>query len=149
MVQNMTNETFSGDAEQVLGDSELRFYARSYMAQKTADENFLRWEACHAAALLLDREPDRFYAEYGLAGRQLAEGARVAARRMALLLAEAPTGLRDVLALKIHAFESMAPLPDEGERSNTIFMIEAAMKADAERLGIVLLPLSQPHGRTQ
>lgn len=145
----MTNETLSGDTEQVLGDSEMRFYARSYMAQKSPDENFLRWETCHAAALLLGREPDRCYADYGLNGRQLAEGARIAARRMAMLLAEAPTGLREVLALKIHTFEAMAPLLDEGVRSNAIFMIEAAMKADAERLGIVLLPLSQPHGRAQ
>ncbi|MCU4178625.1 hypothetical protein [Bosea sp. BH3] len=145
----MTNETSSGEPEQTLGDGELRFYARSYMAQKTADENFLRWESCHTAAILLDREPDRPYPDYGLNGRQLAEGARIAARRMALLLAEAPTGLREVLARKIHTFEAMAPLQDEGTRSNAIFMIEGAMKRDAEQLGIVLLPLSNRPGRAQ
>jgi hypothetical protein len=68
---------------------------------------------------------------------------------MALLLAEAPTELRAVLALKIHTFESMALLESEGTRSNAIFMVEAAMKNDAERLGIVLTPLPHPPGRAQ
>lgn len=145
----MTNETFAGGTEELPSDDQMRLYARAYAAQKPADEIFQRWEACHIDALMLDQAPDRFHADYGLNGRQLAEGARIAARRMALLLAETPTGLREVLALKIHVFESMAQLPDEGTRSNAIFMIETAMKTDAERLDIVLLPLSQPHGRAQ
>lgn len=143
----MINEDFAADA--LPDDGEMRFYARAYAAQQPADALYHRWEACHAHALLFERSPDRFHVEYGLNNRQCAEGARVAARRMAMLLAEVPTGLREVLALKIHSFEAMAQLEHEGTRSNAIFMVEAAMKADAERLGIVLLPLSDRPGRAQ
>ncbi|WP_326874330.1 hypothetical protein [Bosea sp. (in: a-proteobacteria)] len=145
----MTNETFADGHGTPPDDDQMRLYARAYATQKTADEIFLRWEACHADALQLDQAPDRFHGDYGLNGRQLAEGARIAARRMALVLAEAPTELRAVLALKIHAYESMAQLDGEGTRSNAIFMVEAAMKADAERLDIVLMPLPHPPRQAQ
>ena len=149
MDQNMTTNEPAGSSEALPNDSEMRLYARAYAGAMTADELFLRWESHLAHATLLERAPDRSYADYGLSGRQMAEGARIAARRMALLLAEAPTALRAVLALKVHTFEAMAPLDGEGSHSNTIFMVEAAMKADAERLDIVLLPLDRPFGPTQ
>ena len=145
----MTNETFADAHGNLPDDDQMRLYARAYATHKTADDLFLRWEACHSDAFVLEEAPDHFHADYGLNGRQLAEGARIAARRMALLLAEAPTELRAVLALKIHVFESMAQLDGEGARSNAIFMVEAAMKNDAERLGIVLTPLPHPPGRAQ
>jgi len=68
---------------------------------------------------------------------------------MALLMGETPTPLREVLALKVHAYEAMGQLEGEVARSHAVIMLEAAMKADAERLGIVLMPLDQPFGRTQ
>ncbi|KRE09936.1 hypothetical protein ASE63_05390 [Bosea sp. Root381] len=145
----MPENDFAADNAAFPNDAEMRLYARAFEASMTADELFLRWESYLAHAMLLDQSPDCFHADYGLNGRQLAEGARIAARRMALLLAEAPTQLRAVLALKVHTFEAMAPLDGEGNRSNAIFMVEAAMKADAERLDIVLLPLDRPIGPTQ
>lgn len=63
------------------------------------------------------------------------------------MLAETRTDLRKVLALKIHTFEAMAQILTEGTTSNAIYMVEAAMKSNAERLGIVLLLL--PHAPTQ
>lgn len=145
----MTNETFAAGHGNLPDDDQMRLYARAYATHKTADDLFLRWEACHSDAFVLEQAADHFHSDYGLNGRQLAEGARIAARRMALLLAEAPTELRAVLALKIHTFESMALLESEGTRPNAIFMVEAAMKNDAERLGIVLIPLPHPPGREQ
>lgn len=130
-------------------DDELALYARAYRGVLTADELFLRFEAHAANAQLLEQTPERFDGEHGLSGRQLAEGARMAARRMAILLAEAPTSLREVLALKVHVFETMVQMPDEITRSNAAIMLEAAMKADGEMLGIVLLPLDAPFGPRQ
>lgn len=130
-------------------DAEMRLYARAYSSSKTPDELFLSWESYLAHSLLFEQSPNRFYDDYGLNGRQLAQGARIAARRMALLLAEAPTQLRAVLGLKVHIYEAMAQIEGEGTSSNTIFMIETAMRTDAERLDIALLPLSGPRGRTQ
>jgi len=43
----------------------------------------------------------------------------------------------------------MGQLEREVARSHAVVMIEAAMKADAEHLNIVLVPLDQPFGRTQ
>lgn len=149
MDEKMTTKESAGCHDALPNDSEMRLYARAYTSSMTADELFLRWESHLAHAMLLEQAPDRSYQDHGLNGRQLAQGARIAARRMALLLAEAPTALRPVLALKIHTFEAMAPLDGEGSHSNTIFMVEAAMKADAERLDIVLLPLDRPFGPTQ
>lgn len=93
--------------------------------------------------------PERFYEEYRLNGRQLAEGALIAMRRMALLLGEEPTRLREVLGLKVHAYETMGQRADEVAQSHAVIMLEVAMKADADRLGIVMLPLPAPFGRTQ
>jgi hypothetical protein len=128
---------------------ELALYARAYRGALTADELFERCEAYAAHARLIEQTPERFDGELGLSGRQLAEGARMAARRMAILLAEAPTALREVLALKVHVFGSLIQLPDEVARSNAAVMIEAGMKADGERAGVVLIPLDAPFGRRQ
>ncbi len=130
-------------------DDELALYARAYRGMLTADELFLRFESHAAHAKLIEQVPDRFDGEQGLSGRQLSEGARMAARRMAILLAEAPTTLREVLALKVHVFETLIQMKDEVARSNAAIMLEAAMRADGERLGIVLIPLDQPFGPTQ
>lgn len=128
---------------------ELALYARAYLGALSADELFLRFETSAAHARLIEAAPERFDGAQGLTGRQLEEGARIAARRMAILLAEAPTALREVLALKVHTFETLIQMEDEVARSNTAIMLEAAMRADGERLGIVLIPLDAPFGRTQ
>ncbi len=130
-------------------DDELALYARAYRGMLTPDELFLRFEAQAAHVRLIEAAPERFDGEHGLNGRQLAEGARMAARRMAILLAEAPTTLREVLALKVHVFETLIQMEDEVARSNAAIMLEAAMRADGERQGIVLIPLDTPFGRTQ
>ncbi|WP_156410471.1 hypothetical protein [Bosea sp. Root381] len=145
----MTTKDFAGSNEALPNDAEMRLYARAYSGRMAADELFLRWEAHLAHGLLLEQAPDRDYPEYGLNSHQLAEGARLAARRMALLLAEAPAEVREVLAMKIHVFETMAQLPTEGTASNTIFMVETAMKSDAERFNIVLLPMSHRPAQAQ
>ncbi|MCP4560768.1 MAG: hypothetical protein GY873_13725 [Bosea sp.] len=144
----MTTKTTGADSARP-EDHEMRLYARAYASPQSADSLFLKWEAAHAHAMLLDESPERLFSDYGLNGRQLAEGARIAARRMALLMAETPTTLREVLALKVHAYETMGQVEGEVARSHAVIMVEAAMKADAERLNIVLLPLDQPFGRTQ
>ncbi|AMJ59934.1 hypothetical protein AXW83_06165 [Bosea sp. PAMC 26642] len=146
---NMTTKNFAGGDEALPEDSEMRLYARAYASPQSADALFLKWETAHAHAMLLGEAPERVFSDHGLNGQQLAEGARIAARRMALLMAEAPTTLRDVLALKVHAYEAMGQLKGEVARSHAVIMIEAAMKADAERLNMVLMPLDQPFGRTQ
>lgn len=130
-------------------DDEIALYARAYQEMLSADELFLRFDAHAANAKLIEQAPECFDGEHGLRGRQLAEGARMAARRMAILLAEAPTTLREVLALKVHVFETLIQMSDEVARSNAAIMLEAAMKADGERLGIVLIPLDRPFGPTQ
>lgn len=146
---NMTTKNLAGGDEALPEDSEMRLYARAYASPQSADALFLKWETAHAHAMLLDASPERFFSDHGLNGRQLAEGARIAARRMVLLMAETPTTLREVLALKVHAYEAMGQLEREVARSHAVVMIEAAMKADAEHLNIVLVPLDQPFGRTQ
>lgn len=130
-------------------EDELALYARAYRGALRADQLFERFEAHTAHASRIEAEPGRFDGEQGLSGRQLAEGARMAARRMAILLAETPTALREVLALKVHVFESLIQLPDEVARSNAAVMVEAAMRADGERAGVVLIPLDAPFGPTQ
>ena len=145
----MTTKNFAGGDEALPEDSERRLYARAYASPQSGDALFLKWEAAHAHAMLLGEAPERIFSDYGLNGRQLAEGARIAARRMALLMAETPTPLHEVLALKVHAYEAMGQLEGEIARSHAVVMIEAAMKADAEHLNIVLMPLDQPFGRTQ
>lgn len=130
-------------------NDELALYARAYRGMLTADELFLRFEAHAANARLIEHAREHFDGEQGLNGGQLAEGARMAARRMAILLAEAPTALREVLALKVHVFETLIQMEDEVARSNAAIMLEAAMRADGERLGVVLIPLDRPFGTTQ
>ena len=131
------------------GDGELRFYARAFTMGKTPAELFGRWDTYQSHAMLLANGKDNLHAEYGLDGRQLAAGALIAARRMALLLAEEPASSRQVLALKIHVVETMARNAGEATTSHALAMIEAALKADAERLGVVLPPVSAVRGRTQ
>lgn len=130
-------------------DDELALYARAYRGMLTPDELFLRFEAHAAHFKLIEEAPERFGGQHGLSGRQLAEGARMAARRMAILLAEGPTALREVLALKVHAFETLVQMEGEVSRSNAALMLEAAMRADGERQGIVLIPLDAPLGPVQ
>ena len=149
MDDEMTTKNFAGGNEALPEDSEMRLYARAYASPQSADALFLKWETAHAHAMLLDELPERVFSDHGLNGRQLAEGARIAARRMALLMAEAPTTLREVLALKVHIYETMGQIEGEVARSHAVIMLEAAMKADAEHLNVVLLPLDQPFGRTQ
>lgn len=130
-------------------EDEFALYARAYREVLSTDELYLRFETSAAHARLIEAAPERFDGEQGLSGRQLAEGARMAARRMAILLAEAPTALREVLALKVHIFETLIQMEDEVARSNAAVMVEAGMKADGERAGVVLIPLDAPFGQTQ
>ncbi len=130
-------------------DDELGLYARAYRGVLSADELFLRFETSAAHARLIEAAPERFEGTQGLSGRQLAEGARMAARRMAILLAEHPTSMREILALKVHVFETLIQLPEEVARSNAAVMVEAAMRADGERARVVLIPLDAPFGPTQ
>lgn len=142
----MKNENF-GSGDDAPQDADLRLYARALSGAITADELFLRTETHLAHSLLLSQAPDRHYPEYRLTGRQLSQGALIAARRMALLLSEMPTGLREVLALRIHLHEAMSVLEGETTASNAVHMIAASIKVDAERLGVELLPWSHPRGR--
>ncbi|TAJ33791.1 hypothetical protein [Bosea sp. (in: a-proteobacteria)] len=130
-------------------DGEMRLYARAYKACKPVDDLLATWQVHHAHAALLERKPDRFHPEYGLNQHQLAAGARIAAERMALLIAEAPATERVALAHKIHVFETMIVQPGRNEASNVLVMVEAAMKEDAARLGILLMPLDAAFARTQ
>ena len=130
-------------------DGEMRLYARAYSARKPVAELLAEWQVHNAHSALLEREPDRFYPEYQLNGRQLAADAQIAAARMALLLAEAPATERLALARKIHVFEAMIAQPGRHEASNLFVMIEAAMKEDAARLEIVLVPIDAAFARTQ
>ncbi len=141
-------ETILGGDTALPADDELRLYQRAYLSQQQADTLFLRWEACMAHARLLEANPDKTYADYGgLNGRQLGEGARAAARRFALVLAEAPAFEHAILSLKIAVYEEMARDKDEYRRSRVSIMIEAAMLADAADLHVVLTkvpPGSEP-----
>lgn len=131
--------SYSGADAALPDDDEMRLYQRAYLTQHQADTLYLRWEACMAHAMLLEQNAARLYPDHGdLNGRQLGEGARSAARRFALLLAEHPAFAEQVLALKIAIYEAMARDDDETRRSHTYLMIEMAMHADAKRLGIVL-----------
>lgn len=143
---DMKNESF-GSGDDAPQDADLRLYARAWSGAMTADELFLRAETYLAHSLLIGRDLDRSYPEHRLTGHQLSRGALIAARRMALLLSEMPTGLREVLALRIHLHEAMSVLESETTASNAVHMIGAAIKADAERLGVEFLPLAHPRGR--
>jgi hypothetical protein len=137
----MTTKTTSADNARP-DDDEMRLYQRAYTTQQQPDTLYLRWEACMAHALLLEQEPGRIYGDYGdLNGRQLGEGARRAARRFAVLLAEPPAMAEAILELKITIYEAMARDDDEMRRSRAATMIEMAMHQDARDLGIVLTKL--------
>lgn len=140
------NENF-GSGDDAPQDADLRLYARAWSGTMSPDELFLRWETHLAHSLLIGRDPARPYPEYRLTGHQLSQGALIAARRMALLLSEMPTGVREVLALRIHIHEAMSALESETTASNAVHMIGAAINADAERLGVGFLPLAHPRGR--
>lgn len=140
----MTDMNSGGDTT-LPQDDEMRLYQRAYLSQHQADTLYLRWETCMAHAMRFEQNPATIYSGYGdLNGRQLGEGARCAARRFALLLAEPPAFAEAILALKIAVYEAMARDDDEVRRSHAYLMIEMAMHADAKRLGIVLtkLPMS-------
>lgn len=145
----MSDGLFAGQDDARPTDGGMRFYARAYATGKTPDELFGRWEVYQYHAMLLAQGKEVRHADYGLNGRQLAAGALIAARRMALLLAEEPAASRQVLAMKIHVVETMAEIAAEPAASHSLAMIEAALKADAERLGLVLPPFRTARARTQ
>lgn len=134
----MSENNVGGDTA-LPADDELRLYQRAYLSQPDAETLYRKWEACMAHARLLEANAARIYGEYGgLNGRQLGEGARAAARRFALILAEPPAFDHAALSLKIAVYEEMARDDDEYRRSRAAPMIEAAMLADATDLGVVL-----------
>ena len=145
----MSDGSFGGQDDARPTDGEMRFYARAYSQDRTPEEHFGRWEVYQAHAVLLAGGSAAAHLEYGLEGRQLAAGALIAARRMALLLAEEPARSRQVLALKLHVAQTMAQIAGEPAASHALAMIEAALKVDAERLGVVLPRVSAVRGRTQ
>lgn len=127
-------------------EDELALYARAYNGVLGTEELFARFQAhmCHARRI--EAAPDHYDGMHGLSGHQIAQGARMAARRMAILLAEIPTEDRDVLMLKVSVFETLIRVPHEAARSNAAIMAEAAMQADGERAGVVLIPIDRPTG---
>jgi len=122
-------------------DADLRRYQRSYrMSTDEPARFYLLWQEAMAHALLLEQQPERTYPEQdGLTGLQLAEGARATARLFAFLLAEAPAREEAHFERKIMVYEAMVLDTDEGRRSRTAWMIEAAMHQDARELGISLI----------
>ena len=122
-------------------DADLRRYQRSYrMSTDEPARFYLLWQEAAAHALLLEQQPERTYPEQdGLTGLQLAEGARAAARIFAFMLAEASARDEAHFEQKIMVYEAMVLDGDEGRRSRTAWMIEAAMQQDARELGISLI----------
>ena len=127
-------------------EDELALYARAYRGVLGAEELFARFQAHMHHARRIEAAPERYDGVHGLNGYQIAQGARMAARRMAILLAEIPTEDRDVLMLKVSVFEALIRVPHEVARSNAAIMAEAAMQADGDRAGVVLIPLDRPAG---
>lgn len=127
-------------------EDELALYARAYNGVLGAEELFARFQAHMSHARRIEAAPDHYDGVHGLSGHQIAQGARMAARRMAILLAEIPTEDRDVLMLKVSVFETLIRVPHEAARSNAAIMAEAAMQADGERAGVVLIPIDRPTG---
>ena len=146
----MTNQDKGGRRDEPgPQEDELALYARAYHGVLGAEELFARFRAHMSHARRIEAAPDRYDGVHGLSGHQIAQGARMAARRMAILLAEIPTEDRDVLMLKVSVFEALIRVPHEVARSNAAVMSEAAMQADGERAGVVLIPLDRPLGPTQ
>ena len=128
---------------------ELALYVRAYRQRPEPEQLYVLWQRSLAHALLLEADPEHTFLECGgLSAQQLGEGARAAARRMALLLAEAPTSSETVLGLKITAYEAMARDAYEKDRSHTMVMMETAMHRDAEALGISLIRVSPDEADT-
>jgi hypothetical protein len=142
--------TLPPGAEDARPDADaLALYVRAYLQRPDPERLYALWQRSLAHALLLEADPERTHPECsGLSALQLGEGARAAARRMALLLAEAPTDSKSVLGLKIAAYEGMARDAHENDRSHTMVMVETAMHRDAEALGIVLTRLSPDEAGT-
>ena len=122
-------------------DADLTRYQRSYrMSTDEPARFYFLWQEAMAHALLLEQQPERTYPEQaGLTGLQLAEGARATARFYALILAEAPSREEAHFERKIMVYETMILDGDEGRRSRTAWMIEAAMQQDARELGVTLI----------
>lgn len=120
---------------------DLTRYQRSYrMSTDQPTRFYLLWQEAMAHALLLEQQTERVYPEQaGLTGLQLAEGARATARFYAFMLAEAPARDEAHFERKIMVYEAMVLDGDEGRRSRTAWMIEAAMHQDARELGITLI----------
>ncbi len=120
-----------------IGDRELAQYRSLYRAQNDSADHFLRWEVHMAHAARLEAEPGRiFEAHGGLTGRQLGEGARIAARRYALLIAEVPAHDATIVALKAEIAEATERDEDEVRRSYVLRLLQASLIRDAERLDI-------------
>lgn len=120
-----------------IGERELAQYRALYRAQNDTADHFLRWEIHTAHAARLETEPGKIFDAYGgLAGRQLGEGARIAARRYALLIAEVPARDAAFVALKAEIAEAIERDEDEVRRSYVLRMLQASLVRDAERLGI-------------
>lgn len=120
-----------------IGDRELAHYRALYRAQTDTADHFLRWEVHTAHAARLEAEPGRIFDAHGaLTGSQLGEGARVAARRYALLIAEVPAHDAAFVALKAEIAEAIERDADEVRRSYVLRMMQASLIRDAERLGI-------------
>lgn len=139
----MTENTFPVADD--IGDRELARYRALYRAQNDTADHFLRWEIHTAHAVRLEAEPGRIFDGYGgLTGRQLGEGARVAARRYALLIAEVPAHGAAIVALKAEIAEAIERDEDEVRRSYVLRMMQASLIRDAERLGIDIAMVARP-----
>jgi hypothetical protein len=143
-------KVFAAGDEALPGAEDLSRYARTYaQLGDHAERHFLQWQLSTAHAKLLEQDGDLIHGEFaGLNGRQLAEGARAQARFFAFMLAEAPAQRDEHLERKITVYEAMIFEDDEMARSHTAVMVEAAMHADARRLGINLTKVAIEPGST-
>lgn len=131
----MTEKT--PDVADAIGDRELAQYRALYRAQNDINDHYLRWQVHMAHAVRLEAEPGKIFEAYGgLTGRQLGEGARVAARRYALLIAEVPAHDAALVALKAEIAEAIERDEDEVRRSYVLRLLQASLIRDAERLDI-------------
>lgn len=120
-----------------IGERELASYRALYRAQNDSADHFLRWEVHMAHAARLEAEPGKIFEPYGgLTGRQLGEGARIAARRYALLIAEVPAHDAALVVLKAQIAEAIERDEDEVRRSYVLRLLQASLIRDAERLDI-------------
>jgi hypothetical protein len=137
-------EATTEDADDI-GDRELTSYRALYRAQTDSADHFLRWKTHMAHAVRLEAEPGRIFDDYGgLTGRQLGEGARIAARRYALLIAEVPAHDATIVALKAEIAEAIERDEDEIRRSYGLRLLQASLIRDAERLDIDIAMVARP-----